>query len=160
MDLHLQVKLLRVLQEKAFKPVGSTENIPTNARIMAATNIDLEKAVERGEFRQDLYYRLNIIPLSIPPLRTRQQDIPLLIQHFLKRFETKENQLTMSSEVIDCLCNYYWPGNIRELEKSDREAFASLKKKGELSQMIFQKNTNAKRLRSTLLNLLKYPVEG
>ena len=87
MDISLQVKLLRVLQEKSFKPVGSTKSISTNARIISATNIDLEKAVEKGEFRKDLYYRLNIIPLNVPPLRERRQDVPLLIQHFLKKNE-------------------------------------------------------------------------
>lgn len=116
MDLNLQVKLLRVLQEKAFKPVGSTETIFTNARIISATNIDLEKAVERGAFRKDLYYRLNIIPLNTPPLRERRLDIPLLIQRFLKNFNEEEFSCTLSDEVLNCLCNYAWPGNIRELE--------------------------------------------
>ena len=115
MDINLQVKLLRVLQEKSFKPVGSTKSISTNARIISATNIDLEKAVERGEFRKDLYYRLNIIPLTIPPLRERKQDIPLLIQHFLKS-NIKDKSTYLSDEAINCLCNYNWPGNIRELE--------------------------------------------
>lgn len=116
MDLGLQVKLLRVLQERAFKPVGSTVSIPTKARIISATNINLEKAVERGEFRKDLYYRLNIIPLSIPPLRDRKEDIPLLIQHFLKKFHIEKNTQALSSQAVECLCAYSWPGNIRELE--------------------------------------------
>lgn len=115
MDLSLQVKLLRVLQEKSFKPVGSTKSFPTNARIISATNIDLEKAVERGVFRKDLYYRLNIIPLTIPPLRERKQDIPLLIQYFFKN-NNKDKAFHLSDEAIGCLCNYSWPGNIRELE--------------------------------------------
>ena len=131
MDISLQVKLLRVLQERAFKPVGSTETISTNAKIISATNIDLEKAVERGEFRKDLYYRLNIIPLSIPSLRERRQDIPLLIQHFLKNFSKKGASYTLSDDVLNCLCNYAWPGNIRELENLI-ERLCVFKEKGEI----------------------------
>lgn len=115
MDINLQVKLLRVLQEKSFKPVGSTKSIRTAARIIAATNIDLEKAVERGEFRKDLYYRLNIIPLHVPALKNRRQDIPLLIRHFLKQTHNNTNG-SISQEAISCLSQYHWPGNIRELE--------------------------------------------
>ena len=115
MDLSLQVKLLRVLQEKSFKPVGSVKSVSTQARIISATNIDLEEAVEKGAFRKDLYYRLNIIPLRIPALRERPRDIPLLIQHFLKR-NNKYKIVELSDEAVDCLCRYSWPGNIRELE--------------------------------------------
>ena len=114
MDLNLQVKLLRVLQEKTFTPVGSTDSLSTNARIISATNIDLERAVEKGLFRKDLYYRLNIIPLKIAPLRERKGDIPLLIQHFLKAFS--KGSLSISDQALKSLCGYNWPGNIRELE--------------------------------------------
>ena len=116
MDLSLQVKLLRVLQEKSFRPVGSANTLSTKARIIAATNKDLEKAVERGSFRKDLYYRLNIIPLSIPPLRERRQDIPLLIERFLKQFNSEGQLRAISDEALKCLSQYNWPGNIRELE--------------------------------------------
>ncbi len=118
MDLNLQVKLLRVLQEREFSPVGSTEVISTNAHIIAATNIDLEKAVQKGEFREDLFYRLNIIRLHIPPLRERKVDIQLLANHFLGIFN-KKNETPIegiSEEALQILCNYSWPGNIRELE--------------------------------------------
>lgn len=118
MDLNLQVKLLRVLQEKEFSPVGSAEVISTHARIIAATNIDLEKAVKQGQFREDLYYRLNIIPLSIPPLRERKNDIPLLINHFIKTYNKgiPHPLEGISQETLDHLCFYSWPGNVRELE--------------------------------------------
>jgi len=118
MDLNLQVKLLRVLQEREFSPVGSTEVICTNAHIIAATNKDLEKAITLKEFREDLYYRLNIIPLHIPPLRQRKEDISLLIQHFIKIFNNKtESPIEgISNEALQALSNYDWPGNIRELE--------------------------------------------
>ncbi|MGI9548577.1 MAG: sigma-54-dependent transcriptional regulator [Bdellovibrionales bacterium] len=118
MDLNLQVKLLRVLQEREFSPVGSTEVISTNAHIIAATNMDLEKAVKKGNFREDLFYRLNIIPLHIPSLRERQSDIPLLVQHFIKIFN-KNSGVSLegiSDLALKTLCHYRWPGNIRELE--------------------------------------------
>ena len=118
MDLHLQVKLLRVLQEKEFEPVGECRPIPCNVRVIAAANMDLEKAVERGAFREDLYYRLNIIPVSIPPLRERKEDIPLLLNHFIKVFNKgKDSKITgISEEAMESLCHYFWPGNIREME--------------------------------------------
>lgn len=131
MDISLQVKLLRVLQERSFKPVGSTESLSTNARIISATNIDLEKAVERGQFRKDLYYRLNIIPLSIPPLRERRRDIPLIIQHFLKKNNKEHKPCYLSSQALNSLCNYPWPGNIRELENLI-ERLCVFKEQGEI----------------------------
>ena len=118
MDLNLQVKLLRVLQEKEFEPVGNCKPVPCNVRVIAATNMDLEKAVERGAFRQDLYYRLNIIPIFIPPLRERREDIPLLLHRFIKVFN-KERSLKItgvSEGAMESLCHYPWPGNIREME--------------------------------------------
>ena len=127
MDLSLQVKLLRVLQEKTFTPVGSSEALSTNARIISATNIDLEKAVQKGLFRKDLYYRLNIIPLKIAPLR--EEDIPLLIQHFLKKIS--QEKLSLSHEAFHQLSHYSWPGNIRELENLI-ERLVVFKEKGEI----------------------------
>lgn len=114
MSLNLQVKLLRVLQEKTFKPVGSTQSLFTNARIISATNINLEEAVEKGTFREDLYYRLNILPIKIAPLRERKEDIPLLIKRFLSNMS--DNKCSISKTALNELCNYPWPGNIRELE--------------------------------------------
>ncbi len=118
MSPHLQVKLLRVLQEKCFEPLGSTKTITTQVRVVAATNADLEKAVALGKFREDLYYRLNVIPLFVPPLRERQEDIPILFQHFTHQFNKgRTRKLTgISTDAMNFLLNYNWPGNIRELE--------------------------------------------
>ncbi len=114
----LQVKLLRVLQERCFEPVGSMKTVPANVRVIAATNVDLEEAVADGRFREDLFYRLNVIPIRIPALRERRGDIPLLLQHFIQTFNrTRGRGLAgISAEALNMLCNYSWPGNIRELE--------------------------------------------
>lgn len=114
----LQVKLLRVLQERSFEPVGSTKSISVNVRVIAATNKNLEDLVAQGTFREDLYYRLNVIPLVIPSLRERPTDIPILVHHFIEIYNRqKGRKLTgFSTEAMDCLVNYPWPGNIRELE--------------------------------------------
>lgn len=118
MDPTLQVKLLRVLQERTFEPVGGTKSIQVNVRVIAATNRNLENDVANGRFREDLYYRLNVIPITIPALRQRQTDIPLLASHFLHHFNrSKGRSLTgFSNEAMQCMMNYGWPGNIRELE--------------------------------------------
>ena len=118
MDAATQVKLLRVLQEKEFQPLGGDKIIQSQARVLAASNENLEKAVRNGTFRRDLYYRLNVIPLSIAPLRERREDIPLLIKHFIKIFnKNKSSKLRgLDSEAMKQLCAYDWPGNIRELE--------------------------------------------
>ena len=114
----LQVKLLRVLQERCFEPVGSTKTLEVDVRVIAATNKNLEKAIARNEFREDLYYRLNVIPIEIPALRARQGDIALLLHYFMKQFnETKGRNLAgFSTEAMDALVQYEWPGNVRELE--------------------------------------------
>jgi len=118
MPIGLQVKLLRVLQEREFERVGGTRSIHVDVRIIAATNQDLEEAVREKRFREDLYYRLNVIPILIPPLRERKEDIPLLIDHFLRKYnERKKHQVEgISPEAQKILMNYRWPGNIRELE--------------------------------------------
>lgn len=118
MSANLQVKLLRVLQERTFEPVGSTKTITANVRVVAATNANLERAVEDGRFREDLYYRLNVIPIAIPPLRHRPSDIPLLIHHFMEQFNRgRERKLTgVAPDAMEILSRYNWPGNIRELE--------------------------------------------
>jgi DNA-binding NtrC family response regulator len=119
-ELHpaLQVKILRVLQEREFERVGGTRTLKVDLRVLAATNKDLEKATMEGAFREDLFYRLNVIPLHLPPLRERQEDIPLLMEHFVTEFSRrkKKEPLRMSPEAMDCLMNYHWPGNVRELE--------------------------------------------
>jgi DNA-binding NtrC family response regulator len=118
MKANLQVKLLRVLQSKEFEPVGSTKSQKVDVRIIAASNKQLEALVESQGFREDLFYRLSVIPITIPPLRERRDDIPLLIESFLSRFNSeKKHAVTgFSRETLSILCDYDWPGNVRELE--------------------------------------------
>ncbi|MBV9108265.1 MAG: sigma-54-dependent Fis family transcriptional regulator, partial [Gemmatimonadetes bacterium] len=112
-----QVKLLRVLQEREVIPVGATEAVPVDVRIVAATNRDLEEEIRRGGFRSDLFYRLNVITLHLPPLRERADDVPLLAEHFLKRFSaTRGREMRLAPETLAVLQGYDWPGNVRELE--------------------------------------------
>jgi transcriptional regulator with PAS, ATPase and Fis domain len=133
MSLPLQVKLLRVLQEREFERVGGNRTIHVDVRIIAATNQDLELQVEERRFRKDLFYRLNVIPILIPPLRERRSDIPLLIEHFLARFnQSKHTDVSgFSTEALQFLIEYDWPGNIRELENMV-ERLVVLKKQGTL----------------------------
>jgi len=114
----LQVKLLRVLQEKEFERIGGTKTISSDFRVVAATNRDLEQEVQAGRFREDLYYRLNVIPIEAPPLRERLQDIPLLVEHFVARFNRlrKKKIKGVADEVMVRFAHYAWPGNVRELE--------------------------------------------
>jgi two-component system response regulator PilR (NtrC family) len=118
LPLSLQVKLLRVVQEKSFKPIGGTEEKVVDVRIISATNQDLEKRVIRGRFREDLYYRINVIQIRIPPLRERREDISLLAQYFLEKYsrEMKKDIKRISSYAMESLINYSFPGNVRELE--------------------------------------------
>jgi DNA-binding NtrC family response regulator len=114
----LQVKLLRVLQDRSFEPVGSSKTLRVDVRVIAATNQDLEDAIRERRFREDLFYRLNVIPIEVPPLRERRDDIPLLAEHFLEvSNESRRDQTVgISDDVIERLCEYHWPGNVRELE--------------------------------------------
>lgn len=118
MSPRLQVKLLRVLQEREFEPVGSPRTISVDVRMVTATNKNLMDEVRKGRFREDLYYRLNVIPIQLPPLRERREDIPLLINHFLEKFnrENHKNVRRLSRKVLDIFLDYPWPGNVRELE--------------------------------------------
>ena len=118
MSPSLQVKLLRILQQQEFERVGGNQVIRTSVRVLAATNRDLQKAIIEKKFREDLYYRLNVIPLNLPPLRDRKDDIPKLIEHFMGRFNRSKNRSVSSvaSEAMSALIKYDWPGNIRELE--------------------------------------------
>jgi len=117
LPVDLQAKLLRAIQEKEIRPVGSTRRIPINVRILAATNRDLEQAVMEGAFRRDLYFRLNVLSLRIPPLRERREDIPLLIAHFIERLARSSMQeKILGDEAYKALLAYDWPGNVRELE--------------------------------------------
>lgn len=114
----LQAKLLRVLQEGKIRRIGDTQEIPVNVRVLAATNRNLEEMIQQGKFREDLYYRINVIPLFIPPLKTRREDIPLLAQLFLRRYAARLHKpvTAISESVLQKLMEYHWPGNIRELE--------------------------------------------
>ncbi|HEX6501619.1 MAG TPA: sigma-54 dependent transcriptional regulator [Terriglobales bacterium] len=125
LPVDLQAKLLRAIQEKEIRPVGSTKRISINVRILAATNCDLEQGVAQGTFRRDLYFRLNVLSLRIPPLRDRRQDIPLLAEHFLERLNrTSEQPHTISDAAIKALLAYDWPGNVRQLENCLERACA------------------------------------
>jgi two-component system response regulator HydG len=121
----LQAKLLRAIQEKEIRPVGSTRRVPIDARILAATNHDLDVAVQNGSFRRDLYFRLNVLTLRVPPLRERKQDIPVLAGHFLERIQRTGNiHRTVSDEALRRMLEYDWPGNVRELENCLERACA------------------------------------
>jgi two-component system response regulator PilR (NtrC family) len=116
--LETQAKLLRVIQEREFMRLGGVETIKVDVRIIAATNVDLRRMMEEGRFREDLYYRLHVITVQLPPLRERKDDIPLLVQHFLEKYgaENQKNGLELTPEALDLLFEYDWPGNVRELE--------------------------------------------
>ena len=118
MSQKMQVKLLRAIQEKAVRRVGDNREIAVDVRIIAATNRDLMESIEKGDFRSDLYYRLNVISIKVPPLRERKDDIPILMQHFLQRYNQKfaKSITGFEKKVVDCFAAYRWPGNVRELE--------------------------------------------
>ena len=126
MPADLQVKLLRVLQEREFQKVGGTSTIKVDVRIIAATNVDLQEKVKKGEFRDDLYYRLNVIPIQIPPLRQRPEDIPLLVSHFVKKFCIEQQQplKQVSHAAMKQLAVFDWPGNVRQVENAVEMAVA------------------------------------
>ncbi len=124
LPLKLQAKLLRVLQQRTFEKVGSSEPVSVDVRIVAATNRDIERLVENGEFRSDLYYRLNVLPMHIPPLRQRKEDIPALAEAFLKKFarETNKRFEGFTGDAVEVMLSYSWPGNVRELENAVERA--------------------------------------
>jgi len=126
MTLAMQVKLLRVLQERTVRPVGSTSEISIDVRVIAATNRELDKAVAENLFREDLYYRLSVIPIRVPPLRERREDIPILVNHFLKKYATAAGRsiLRVHAGSLSALCDYEWPGNVRQLENTVERAVA------------------------------------
>ena len=126
-----QIKLLRILQNQKFERVGGEKTLTVNTRILAATNKDLQQEVKTGSFREDLFYRLNVIPIQVPPLRDRRNDIPLLAKNFLQKFAGEQNKTVQrfSSEAMRLLLNYDWPGNVRELENSIEHATVIVKGK-------------------------------
>jgi DNA-binding NtrC family response regulator len=124
MDISLQAKLLRVLQEKRFERLGGTKTINVNVRVVAASNMDLKEAITKRTFREDLYYRLSVFPIIIPPLRDRREDIPALAEYFILKFcaEMKKSAVKLSREALALLDKYHWPGNVRELENTIERA--------------------------------------
>src|SRR5215469_14325572 len=143
MNLAMQVKLYRVLQEGKVRPLGSTEEIDVDVRVITATNKDLEKAIAAGEFREDLYYRLSVIPIHVPALRERREDIPLLARHFLETFhrEMEKSIHGISPEAMGLLETYDWPGNVRELENTIERAVA-LESGTEISARVLPERVN------------------
>ena len=125
-SVSMQVKLLRVLQERVLRPVGGTDEVAIDVRVIAATNRDLEKMVEEGSFREDLYYRLSVIPVRVPPLRERREDITLLANHFLKKYAPAAGKeiFRIADSSARALCGYDWPGNVRQLENTIERAVA------------------------------------
>jgi two-component system, NtrC family, nitrogen regulation response regulator GlnG len=116
MPLELQTKLLRALQERTIERLGGHESIRIDVRVLAATNRDLEALMREGKFREDLYYRLNVVTLNLPPLRERRRDIPLLVEHFLAKYATELGECGVAPDALDRLVGHDWPGNVRELE--------------------------------------------
>lgn len=151
----VQAKILRVIQEKEFIPVGGTKSVKVDVRIVAATNKDLEKEVEKGNFRGDLYYRINVVPIFLPPLRERKEDILLLVHHFLKKNAEDHNERVKkaSPEVLDIFLNYPWIGNVRELENVIERAVALSK-----SDTISVEDLPSSLRNMTKINLLKASV--
>ena len=123
LDADLQVKINRAIQEREIRRVGDTEDIPVDVRIIASSNRDLQTAVDEGRIREDLYYRLNVFPIRLPPLRERTGDVPLLVEHFLREFAGEEaDRYQITSAAMEELLNYHWPGNVRELENAIERA--------------------------------------
>jgi two-component system response regulator PilR (NtrC family) len=157
----LQVKLLRAIQDKTFKAVGGLEDVRVDVRVIAASNRDLEEAVKTRQFREDLYYRLNVIKITMPPLRDRKEDIPLLTQHFLRRFaqETGKEITGITPEAERLLINYPWPGNVRELENTIERA-VSLTNTTLIRPENLPDRLRAESLQGTALPALSLPEEG
>jgi len=144
LSLELQAKLLRVLQEGEFERLGNSNTIAVDVRVIAATNRDLENEIANGVFREDLFYRLNVFPIHLPPLRKRKEDIPLLMNHFVQKYSTKIGKQidTVSPKVMERLQVYHWPGNVRELENIiERAVIVSPGKRLEVGDWLPQKNT-------------------
>ena len=162
----MQVKLLRVLQERKFTPVGSHREIRCDVRIIAATNRNLEERIRKGEFRQDLYYRLNVMPIHLPSLRERTDDIPNLVKHFIEKFNVLHSRQSQGKEIrgiredaLNAFKNYLWPGNIRELENIIERAFV-LENSNYITLSSLPEELLAKHEKSTTSNLSTPPSQG
>ncbi len=142
LPLETQAKLLRVIQEREFRRVGGLENVKVDVRIIAATNIDLKEAAEKGHFREDLYYRLNVIIIALPPLRERKDDIPLLAEHFILIYskENRHDLCTLDQGALRVLMEYDWPGNVRELENVIERAVVLAPDDGRISEDLFPRD--------------------
>jgi transcriptional regulator with GAF, ATPase, and Fis domain len=164
MALDLQGKLLRVLQDREFQRVGSSENVKVDVRVLAATNVDLFARVKQGRFREDLYYRLHVVPLCVPPLRDRKSDIPQLAEHFARKIAKHEGLLvkSLSPEVIKVLLSYSWPGNVRQLENAIEMAMIVSGDRAELTASDFSlpRDRFSEPIEMTADHLVKLPEEG
>jgi DNA-binding NtrC family response regulator len=150
-SMEIQAKLLRVIQEREFRRLGGLENIKVDVRIIAATNMDLQANVQQGLFRNDLYYRLNVIAIKIPPLRDRAEDIPLLSEHFLRKYaeENQRGSFILEPSALKALMDYHWPGNVRELENAIERAVV-LSPGNSISADLFPKNISQPALEETI----------
>jgi DNA-binding NtrC family response regulator len=159
MSTNLQVKLLRVLQDRTFEPVGSSKTVSVNVRVIAATNQDLEQAIRERRFREDLFYRLNVIPIEAPPLRQRREDIPLLVRHFLERSSRARGRAPagIANEALELLCTHDWPGNVRELENLI-ERLVTLGDEREIAAADLP--ANLRRASAPVLGALRVPATG
>ncbi len=160
MSMDLQVKVLKVLEENEFEPVGGNKTIKADVRVITATHRDLEKEVQKGNFREDLFYRLYVIPIVLSPLKERGSDIPLLVYHFLRKFseEKKKGIVTISDEAMDIIMDYPWPGNVREL-KNLIERLVVLNENGEILHQDLPEKIKSGKDRKTLLEI-DVPGEG
>jgi len=161
MDQKTQVKLLRILEERVFQRVGGTEEIEVNVRIIAATNRDLQKEVAAGRFREDLYYRLNVISILIPPLRERKDDIPLLAGYFIKEFNRSlgKNVIGCNEEALKILLNYDWPGNVRELRNVIERAMLLCNEEIILKEDLSPEISNSKYRTIEPVNIKEKPLD-
>jgi DNA-binding NtrC family response regulator len=153
LDTAMQAKLLRVIQEKEFERVGSTKNIKVNVRFVASSNKSLKQLIDKGIFREDLYYRLNVFPIKLPPLRARKGDIPLLLNHFLElyAFKTGTPVKKFAKRAVDALTKYHWPGNVRELENLVERLCTVTRKKLIYIQDVYSPNLGLKKYRGQKL---------
>ncbi len=164
MALGVQAKLLRVLQEREFQRVGSSETVQLDVRVLAATNVDLLSRVKQGRFREDLYYRLHVVPLVVPPLRDRKADIPLLARHFLEKIAHREGlaRKTIDPDALAMLVAYSWPGNVRQMENALETAMVVSDQRAELQCADFRlpNDESGERIEMTANQLVQLPEAG